>query len=416
MLMWLTISFRNIIKNGRRSLTTVLAIALGYAAINLFQGYVHNTYQGLTNAAIHGEGLGHLTIFKKGFLEQGKLNPEKYQFSRTEVQRISEIINRLPEVELVTPRLSVTGIVSNGRNSTIFISEGLVPADDVAIRGDLTKYTSFKGTYLTDREQTGVVVGSELAEMLNLKQGGDAVILSNTYSGMANALDVKVLGIYNTGISATNDKMVLMTYRHAQDLMDFQGAERLIVLLKNGKTGKADASAAAAKIRRLLYDSGYAVEIKTWDELSVFYNQVKSLFDMIFLFIFSIVLVIVVMSVINAMSMSVMERTREIGTMRALGLKRYGVKLLFATEGVLLGILGSAAGGIIFFIVYTIITMTHPTYIPPASSNPVPLHVDLMWPVLLQSMFFMAVLSMLAAFVPARRSARMTIVDALGHI
>jgi putative ABC transport system permease protein len=137
---------------------------------------------------------------------------------------------------------------------------------------------------------------------------------------------------------------------------------------------------------------------------------------MIFLFIFSIVLVIVVMSVVNTMSMSVMERTREIGTMRALGLKRYGVQLLFATQGVLLGILGSAAGGIIFFVVYAIITMTHPTYIPPASSNPVPLHVDLMWPALLQSMFFMAALSMLTAFVPARRSARMTIVDALGHI
>jgi putative ABC transport system permease protein len=292
----------------------------------------------------------------------------------------------------------------------------LVPADDVAIRGDLTKYTSFKGTYLSDREQTGVVVGSELAEMLNLKQGGDAVILSNTYSGMANALDVKVLGIYNTGTSATNDKMMLMTYRHAQDLMDFQGAERLIVLLKNGKNGKAAASAAAARVSRLLSDAGYSAEIKTWDELSVFYNQVKNLFDMIFLFIFSIVLVIVVMSVVNTMSMSVMERTREIGTMRALGLKRYGVKLLFATEGVLLGILGSAAGGIIFLVVYVIITATHPTYIPPASSNPVPLRVDLMWPALLQSMFFMAVLSMLAAFVPARRSARMTIVDALGHI
>ena len=127
-------------------------------------------------------------------------------------------------------------------------------------------------------------------------------------------------------------------------------------------------------------------------------------------------LVIVVMSVVNTMSMSVMERTREIGTLRALGLKRYGVKLLFATEGVLLGILGSSAGGVIFFVVHMIITMTHPTYIPPASSMPVPLHVDLMWPALLQSMFFMAVLSTLAAFVPARRSARMTIVDALGHI
>ncbi len=166
----------------------------------------------------------------------------------------------------------------------------------------------------------------------------------------------------------------------------------------------------------MLDDAGFGVEIKTWNELSVFYNQVKNLFDMIFLFIFSIVLVIVVMSIINTMSMSVMERTREIGTMRALGLKRYGVKFLFATEGVLLGLLGSIAGGLIFFAVYSIIIATHPTYIPPASSNPVPLRVDLVWPALAMSVVFMAMLSFAAAFVPARRSARMTIVDALGHI
>jgi putative ABC transport system permease protein len=412
--MWLTISFRNIIKNGRRSLTTILAIALGYAAINLFQGYMHSTYEGLTNAAIHGEGLGHITIFKKGFLEQGKLYPERYQFNRDEVRKISEFIKRLPEVELVTPRLSVNGIISNGKNSTIFIAEGLVPSDDVAIRGDMTKYASYKGSYLTDKEQAGVVLGSELADMLNLRQGSEAVILSNTYTGMANALDVNVRGVYNTGTSATNDKMVMMTYRHAQDLVDFQGAERLVVLLKDGQGGKA--ASYAARIGKMLSGAGYPVEIKTWKELSVFYNQVKNLFDMIFLFIFSIVLVIVVMSVVNTMSMSVMERTREIGTMRALGLKRRGVKLLFATEGLLLGGLGCAAGSVIFFAVYTIISLTHPTYVPPASSNPVPLHVDLMWTALLLSMVFMASLSMIAAFVPARRSARMSIVDALGHI
>ena len=415
MFMWLIISLRNIVKNGRRSIMTILAIALGYAAINLFQGYVHSTYEGLTNAAIHGEGLGHLTIFKKGYLDQGKLHPEKYQFSRDEVENISALVRKSPDVELITPRLSVSGIISNGKNSTIFISQGLVPVDDTAIRGDLTKYTSFKGSYLADAERSGVVVGSELAEMLNLKTGSDAVILSNSYSGMANALDVKVLGIYNTGTAATNDKTVLMTYRHAQDLVDFPGAERLVVLLKNGKNGNT-AATSAAEIGRALAEAGFNVEIKTWNELSAFYIQVKNLFDMIFLFIFSIVLVIVVMSIINTMSMSVMERTREVGTLRALGLKRYGVKFLFATEGVLLGLLGSIAGGLIFFAVYSIIITTHPTYIPPASSNPVPLRVDLIWPALARSVIFMATLSFVAAFIPARRSAKMSIVDALGHI
>ena len=415
MFMWFTLSLRNIIKNRRRSLMTVLAIASGYAAINLFQGYMHSTYQGLTDAAIHGEGLGHLTIFKKGYLEQGKLHPEKYQFSSDEATRIADLLKQRPDVELVTPRLSVTGIVSNGRNSSIFISQGLVPADDTVIRGDVTRFPSFHGSYLSGSEPAGVVVGSELAEMLDLKPGSDAVILTNTYSGMANALDAKVVGVYNTGNTATNDKTVLMTYGHAQALMDFHGAERLVVLLRNGKDGKTAASAAAL-IRTDLAKAGYAVEINTWDELSVFYKQVRNLFDMIFLFIFSIVLVIVVMSVVNTMSMSVMERTREIGTLRALGLKRYGVKFLFATEGALLGFLGSAVGCIIFFAVFAVLAATHPTYIPPGSSNPVPLRVDLVWPALGRSVIFLALLSLAAAFVPARKSARMSIVDALGHI
>jgi putative ABC transport system permease protein len=232
---------------------------------------------------------------------------------------------------------------------------------------------------------------------------------------MANALDAKVLGIYNTGASATNDKMVLMTFRHAQDLVDFQGAERLVVLLKNGGSAQ-DAAVTAEKTRAVLSTAGFDVEIKTWAELSVFYNQVKNMFDMIFFFIFSIVLIIVVMSVINTMSMAVMERTREIGTMRALGLKQYGVKFLFTTEGMLLGLLGSLLGAALFFSVYFLIAITNPTYVPPASSNPVPLRVDLIWPALVRNVIFMLMLSMIASFVPARRSAQMSIVDALGHI
>ncbi|MDH4163146.1 MAG: ABC transporter permease [Nitrospirota bacterium] len=415
MFTWFTISLRNIVKNGRRSLVTVLAIALGYAAINLFQGYVHSTYEGLTTAAIKGEGLGHLTIFKKGYLEQGKLHPERYQFTRDEAELIIQVVRKQPDVQLVTPRLSVSGIISNGRNSTIFIAQGLVPRDDREIRGDIRKITTFDGRYLADNERSGVVIGAELAAMLDLTVGSDAVVLSNTYTGMANALDAKVIGIFDTGASATNDKMVLMTFRHAQDLVDYTGAERLVVLLRNGKNGNASAE-AAARLGALLAAEGFDVEIRTWKDLSVFYSQVKNMFDMIFLFIFIIVLVIVVMSVVNTMSMSVMERTREIGTLRALGLKRRSVKSLFATEGALLGLLGSGAGCMLFFAVYGAIAAAQPTYIPPGSSSPVPLRVDLVWPALARSIAFMSLLSLLAAFVPARRSARMTVVDALGHI
>ncbi len=410
--MWFKISLRNILKNGRRSLTTVLAIAFGFAAINLFQGYVHSTYKNLSKGAIQGEGLGHLTLFKKEFLTKGKLYPEKYMFSRNEVRRISSIVKTHADVTLITPRLGISGMVSNGKNSTIFIAQGLVPDDDVIIRGDISKLRIFQGAYLSSKERAGAVVAADLATMLNLKQGDNAVIMSSTYAGMVNALDITVTGIVNTGMAATNDKLVLLTYQHAQDLMDFQGAERLVVLLKNG----ANVDAARTDLYKILAEAGFDVEIKTWQDLSVFYNQVKNMFDMIFAFIFSIVLLIVVMSVVNTMSMSVMERTREIGTMRALGLKKYGIKFLFSIEGILLGLLGSLGGLVVFFAVYFIIRYIHPTYVPPAGSTPVPLEIDIVVPSIARNMLFMAILSLIASFVPARRSSNMAIIDALGHV
>ena len=106
-----------------------------------------------------------------------------------------------------------------------------------------------------------------------------------------------------------------------------------------------------------LKTEGLSCEIKTWNELSQFYNKVRGMFDMIFMFLFFIVFIIVVMSVINTMGMAVLERTREIGTLRALGLKRKGVGTLFAIEGALIGFFGSILGLIIKIILYLVINI-----------------------------------------------------------
>ena len=73
---WIKIAFRNIRKNRRRSVVTILAVAVGFAAVGLFRGYTANTYDGLRQSAIRGEGLGHLTIYKAGWLENGQNEPD----------------------------------------------------------------------------------------------------------------------------------------------------------------------------------------------------------------------------------------------------------------------------------------------------------------------------------------------------
>jgi putative ABC transport system permease protein len=140
------------------------------------------------------------------------------------------------------------------------------------------------------------------------------------------------------------------------------------------------------------------------------------MFGMIFLFLFAIVLVIVVMSVANTMGMVVLERTREIGTLRSLGMKRRSVLALFSVEGALLALTGCLAGIIVCVLLAAAVNVANITYVPPNSSSPIQLQVALSAADLLRSFAFLALLATATALWPARRAARMEIVDAFGHV
>jgi putative ABC transport system permease protein len=257
-----------------------------------------------------------------------------------------------------------------------------------------------------------VEVAQDLARYLSLSAGKDGVVMSTTLAGQMNAMDIQVMGVYDSGSDATNDKYMRFTFDFAQSLVDTKMAEKIVVLLDDWRKTEKVRTLLLAK----LSNAGVASEIKTWYELSLFYSKVKSMFDMIFLFLFTIVLVIVVMSTVNTMSMAVLERTREIGTLRALGLKRRGVSLLFAMEGGMLGLFGSFIGIVLHVSVWAMIRAFPPTYTPPGISTPVPLIVDLGPRTMFFLLLFLVFLSLIAAIIPARRAARQNVVDALGHV
>jgi putative ABC transport system permease protein len=412
MVKWIRLASRNILRNKRRSLVTLLAISVGFAAISLFRGYTSNMYSGLKIMAIRGEGLGHLTIFKAGWLEKGKLDPDKYMFSKEEIEKISKLVTDEREVVLATPQINLAGIVTNGTVSTIFIAQGVVPQDDRTIKGDWAEFRPIQGEGLSEKTPYGVEMAQDLARFLSLQPGSDGVVMAPTLSGQMNALDVHISGVYDTGSDATNDKYMRLSFGFAQSLLDTEKADRIVVLLKD--TEKTEKMRALLMAR--LTSAGIACEIRTWNELSLFYSKVRGMMDTMFLFIFCIVLVIVVMSTVNTMGMAVMERTREIGTLRALGLKRRGVSFLFAMEGGLLGLLGSLIGVALHTAVWAIIRGVRPTYTPAGVSNPVPLMVSFVPDALFLLALCLIVLSLLAAIIPARGAARQNIVNALGHV
>ena len=414
------LALRGLTRNRRRSLVTLFAIALGFAAITLFAGYTHNVYGGLTRNAIHGELLGHLTLSKTGMRQEGKLDPERYLLTAKEVETVSALIKEEAHVEMVAPRLALSGLISNGRASTIFVAEAIEPAAmDRLQENSLTATELRSGLYDNVRkklnpERPDVVELSEgLVDILHLAVGGQAAVLTNTLSGQANALDITVGHSFNTGNAGTNDKFAFFPLALARNLIDAEGrADRLTILLD-------DASQTLVMRDRLLQKlkgAGFDVEIQTWQELSSFYNQVHGMFDMIFGFIFLIVLTVVLMSVANSMGMTVVERTREIGTLRAIGLKRRGVVRLFTTESMLLTLIGCGVGLFITLGVRWGINVANVTYVPPNSVSPVPLLVDIDNGRILFTFVLMSVVGTLAAFLPARRAAKKDIIDALGHV
>jgi putative ABC transport system permease protein len=402
------LALRNVLRNRRRSFATIAAVAAGLAAVNLFGGYIANVYAGLQIQAVSGERLGHLSIYKKGMLLEGKLRPNKYMFSAEETKQITKIIRDGGGVKMVSPRLSISGLASNGQISTIFIGEGVVPEDSEILRKDLQEGAG--GRLLPDNAY-GVSVSSDLAKLLGYKLGDTVTLLTSTLDGQANAMDGEIVDIFNTGNINTNDKFLVAPFAFTQSLLDTARVERFVVLFEN----EAMTAQKRPQLISSLQAAGFDVEIKTWQELSSFYQQVRSLFNMIFSFIAAIVFVIAAMSIANTISMTVIERTREIGTMRSIGMRTGGVVKLFAFEAAWLALAGTIVGALVTVIAALIVNKAGISYVPPNSSFAVQLLVDLDWVRMLVVAAVVVCLSIASAVLPSVKAARLKIVDALAH-
>lgn len=403
------LGLRNLRRNFRRSCVTGLSIGFGFAAIALFAGYTANTYRGLEIQAVHGELLGHLTIGKKNLRTAGRLHPEKYLLTPQEIDKISALVQHEIPGAHIARRLSVSGMISNGRVSTIFVAQALAPQDMEILRGPRARASGA----LDPEKPTAITIAQGLAQILGLKDGDDAALLLSTIYGQANAADASVSDIFSTGIADTEDKFLYLPLEFAQSLYDAPGrADRLTVLLPDA----AQTTQLRALLAQKLDSLGLDLEVSTWQQLSNMYRPVKGLFDMIFGFLLSIVLVIVAMSVANAMAMSVVERTRETGTFRAMGMRDSRVVSLFVTEAFLLVLLGCAVGLVLTLLASGAINAANLSFQPPSFSERVPLSVGFDAARVGFTALALCLLSVLSAFICARSVTRQKITDALAHV
>jgi putative ABC transport system permease protein len=244
-------------------------------------------------------------------------------------------------------------------------------------------------------------------------------ILATNSRGAPNVSAVNVLRAEFQGIKELDDAYVGLHLAQAQRLIFGAGAPQVTaIVLQLQHTSQIPA--AQQRLSELLATTlkGEPLEVIDYETLNPFYGQTLGMFGAIFGFISVLIGAIVLFTVTNTMSMAVVERTAEIGTLRAIGLRRGGIRAMFVSEGLVLGAFGALLGIGAALALAWAINQLGLTWTPPGRVEPVPLAVRLAGEnaMMAASAVGLVVVAALSAILPAARAARLNIVDALRHV
>ncbi len=403
------LALRNVARNRRRSLLTGGVVVFGFAAIALSGGFMSQSFEGLRDGTIRN-GTGHLQFAAPAFFGGSEDAPLEHGLSGTD--RAVAILSKDAEVLAALPRIDFVGLATNGLRSVPFLGTGLDPGPEAQTMDTATLLTS--GRWLQDPSERGVVLGSGLARALNVSAGDAITLLATTPDGVLNAVDATVVGLASIPIKELDERYLATTLGLASDLLVASGrVSKLVVVLRE----PADATAALPRLLGKLRGEGIDVAGKSWEELAAFYRQVRLLYIGIFGFMGLVLVVVVLLATANTMMMAAAERTREIGTLRALGTRPSAIRSLFLVEGLVLAGFGCLGGALLSLAIRAVLNnagLTLPP--PPGVSHGIPLHVNFYVTAYAAGALAMTATLVVASWFPARRASRLPIVEALAHV
>lgn len=406
MIHYLKVGLRNLWRNKRRSLLTIAAIIVAQLAIVNFRGYVEYTYWGMREGIINGE-TGHIQIYKKGFNLEGQIDPFSYMIE--DIDSVKNEIGDLEHIKAITSRIELNGIVAKDDKSKIFTGLGVNPEQEKEIS---TFIDIIDGYNLSDDHPDGALIGIGLRKVLDAQVGDYLTLLAPTKYGGLNAIDIKVRGVIQTGTKAVDNMLIKIPIEQVKLLLGSYDVTKMIILLDDTK----NTSIVEKQIQRIIEQKELNLEIRTWKDLADVYWGVVKIYDNIFFFINIVIVLIVIFSIVNTLTMTVMERVSEIGTIRAMGMKRLGIMKLFLSEGFLLGIVGSIIGVLIALMVAGIININGIETAPPPGQNRGYTNFILITPVTIAFSFCLTtVVALIASIFPAWKAGKMQVVDALRY-
>jgi putative ABC transport system permease protein len=406
---FLLLAFRNVFRNRRRTLMTLLMVGGGVTGLLLAGGYFAFMMNGLREDTIR-DGLGHLQIFTAEHFRRDEVHVLDTGIDNW--RQVAAIVNSAKHVRGVAPRIEFYGMVSNGQKSSVFMGSAVDPNAESSL-GFSTGLTSGRNLSGKPDGEVEALVGEGLARSMNVKVGDGLTLLAVTSDGALNGVDVNIVGIVKTGIADIDARYLRITLSSAQRLLQSIRITNLVA----GLDATANTDAVYSELVPRLHGFSQEMVLKKWIDLAVYYKQVRMMLNGIFLFMGVIVFFMVLMASVNTLLMAMMERTREIGTMLAMGTPRLWIIALFMTEATLLGVLGALLGvvaGNLFGTVLNASGLHMPP--PPGYTVSIPFRVlHLPWQMVASSILVVVSLG-IASILPAVRASRLQIAEALAHV
>jgi putative ABC transport system permease protein len=341
---WLPrLAWRNLWWNPRRTLIAMAAIGFGYAMLLFVACLMAGLRQQMIESGT-GLMLSDIEVHAPDYYPDRPLHLTLGGRDGTDVGALMRIITADPRVEAASPRVYGYGLVSATHQSAGVQLFGVVPDQEPEITVLQTRMV--KGRYLTGAMPKGVVLGDRLATAIGVDVGSEIVLLTTAADGSTGNDVYTIAGLFHTGLDAMDQGLVVMPMASLQELLRLPPARihEVGIKLHDIDTATATAASLEAQLSKTL-----PVRVRPWQELApelADYVQFNLRVTFILFFIF---FVLVAMGIVNTMLMAIIERTRELGMLMAVGMRPVQVVSLIVAEAASLAVASLVLGGALGF-------------------------------------------------------------------
>ena len=331
------IALKNVWKQKRRSTFNALTFAANMFALVALMGLLVGQYESMYNRNIDLV-TGHFKIYKKGYTEEKRRMP--LDLSIVDPGQVIKDISGAPYFTAASARIVKDAVLSNSRKKTNVVLYGIDFEQELKITTSLKK---IDGTAPLPGSSS-LVMGKRLAGLLKESKGDPVMLYGMTKLKSNNLVDAEISGIYTAGFDFMEKTVAYVDYDFAAKFLDMDGeATEIIVRLKDKKY----VPAAKKYISGVLNEKHPGLVVRDWKEEAPELIAAAEQDYVTYVIIFGILIFLAVFIIMNTLTITVFERTAEIGTLRAIGFEKNQIRLIFFTEGMVLSFIGVVLGGLL---------------------------------------------------------------------